>query len=64
MGFALREYGCEDLTESQDKKGQWAKRSRVIRQAILDGDEGFLPDSETLPFLKFMFPAIGVRIEK
>lgn len=64
MGFALREYGCEDLIETQDKKGKWAKRSRVIRQAILDGDERFLPDSETLPFLKFMFPAIGARIEK
>ncbi|WP_331375736.1 hypothetical protein [Sinorhizobium chiapasense] len=35
-----------------------------MRQAILDGKERFLPDPETLPFLKFMFPAIGARVEK
>ncbi|QFI69399.1 hypothetical protein EKH55_4525 [Sinorhizobium alkalisoli] len=35
-----------------------------MRQAIPDGDERFLSDSETLPFLKFMFPAVGARVEK
>ncbi|MFK0278621.1 DUF6035 family protein [Ensifer sp. NPDC090286] len=64
LGFALREYECDDLIKAQDKKGKWAKRSQAIRQAILNGDERFVPDPETLPFLKFMFPSIGARVEK
>lgn len=64
MGFALKEYGCEELIKAQDKSGKWEKRARTIRENIRLGDQRYLPDEDTLPFLRFVFPEIGSKIEK
>jgi hypothetical protein len=64
MGFALRAYGCDELMAAQDKSGKWAKRSRSIRDGIREGDQRYLPDEDTLSFLKFVFPEVGAKIER
>lgn len=64
MGFALRIYGCEELLVAQDKSKKWEKRARLLKEAIRSGDQRYLPDQDTLPFLKFMFPEVGEKIER
>lgn len=64
MGFALRVYGCEELMVAQDKSKKWEKRARSLKEAIRAGDQRYLPDEDTLPFLKFMFPEVGEKIER
>ncbi|MGO7015418.1 DUF6035 family protein [Rhizobium leguminosarum] len=64
MGFALRLYGCDELIAAQDKSGKWAKRARSIRDGIRQGDQRYLPDQDTLPFLTFAFPEVGANVER
>lgn len=64
MGFALKEYGCEELIKAQDKSGKWEKRAHTIRESLRAGDQHYLPDEDTLPFLTFVFPEIGAKIER
>jgi hypothetical protein len=63
MGYAIRVYGRETLISAQDKSGKWAKRARSIRKLILEGDQRYLPDEDTLSFLKFVFPEVGSKVE-
>jgi hypothetical protein len=63
MGYAIRIYGREALIAAQDKSGKWAKRALSIRKLILDGDQRYLPNDDTLPFLKFVFPEVGSKVE-
>jgi hypothetical protein len=64
MGFALRDYGCDELIAAQDKSGKWAKRARSIRDGIREGDQRYLPNEDTLSFLKFVFPEVGANVER
>ena len=64
MGFALKEYECDELIIAQDKSGKWEKRAHMIRENIRAGDQRYLPEEDTLPFLTFVFPEIGSKIEK
>jgi len=64
MGFALRAYRCDELLVAQDKSKKWEKRARSLKEAIRAGDQRYLPDEDTLPFLKFMFPEVGEKIER
>lgn len=63
MGYAIRVYGRETLISEQDKSGKWAKRTQSIRKLILEGDQRYLPDEDTLSFLKFVFPEVGSKVE-
>ncbi|NKK39988.1 hypothetical protein GFL72_36335 [Rhizobium leguminosarum bv. viciae] len=63
MGYAIRVYGRETLISAQDKSGKWAKRAQSIRKLILEGDQRYLPDKDTLSFLKFVFPEVGSKVE-
>ncbi|NEJ95965.1 DUF6035 family protein [Rhizobium ruizarguesonis] len=64
MGFAIRAFGCAELIAAQDKSHKWEKRSMLIRAKFLGGDQSYRPDEDTLPFLKFVFPDIGSKVER
>jgi hypothetical protein len=63
FGYAIKHYGRATTLDTQDKKGIWARRRTIIREALRGHDPDFLPDQLWLPALLFFFPDIGRHVK-
>lgn len=64
FGYAVKIFDVAKLLEDQDQTGKWKKRTKEIADALAEGRRKYLPDTEHLPLVKFVFPIIAKKIQK
>lgn len=64
FGHALEKYGTKALISEQDRTGKWRKRSREIRKSLMSDDVYFLPKSEWIETILFLFPDIEAKVRQ
>lgn len=62
FGFALEEAGHRGLLKSQDMTGKWQRKRRQVWPLIQTRDPDYMPNTEWLPALTFLFPQVGDSI--
>lgn len=63
FGYALESSGHKATLAAQDGTRKWARKKRQFWQKIQNREPEFLPDTEWLPALSFLFPEVGARIK-
>lgn len=58
FGWALRVYEHEGTLEKQDVKGTWAKRRKIIREAMENFDENYQRDISFDSIIYFLLPKL------
>lgn len=64
FGIALKSFGHEQTILKQDTSGKWARRRQRVRQEIQNKNLDYLPATQWLDAMDFLFPMVAVRVRK
>ena len=64
FGWALQAYGHQAVLDSQDTKGNWAKRRKEIREGIATKDPKYLLNTEFDLLIGFLVPKIKDKLSE
>jgi hypothetical protein len=63
FGYAVKEFDRSELLERQDRRGQWKAKARDLRERYAYDRMAFVPSDELIALVKFLYPAIGGKLE-
>lgn len=63
FGHALKLSGHDELLKSQDTSGKWKRRRDEIGPRVKARDPKYMPSTEWLPVLSFLFPEVGAAVK-
>lgn len=63
FGYALKLSSHDDLLRSQDTSGKWKRRRDKILSRVKARDPKYMPSTEWLPVLSFLFPEVGAAVK-
>jgi|CXWL01.1.fsa_nt_gi hypothetical protein len=63
FGHAVKIYKRAEQITSEDTKGKWPLRMQPVSAAMRIYDPAYMPDTDLLPLMAFLFPEVAAKVQ-